>query len=312
MKRRTTSTNLERPVASSEGVIQRTLPTWLSHWRSQRMGSGRRIERSSRWEASWCTGRPISFASPCQAQGANNRTRDMDWEATHTSSLPVGSIPIAPRWGGGRNRSARKRRARRRRQIRVGKTPASAHRFLHERADPCLFGGSQLLQREGDRPQGAFVEVRRVAEAERRVPRAELLRALEEADDFAVLGIRGHPVPGFRREGRRAGLDDRVEPLGHSAIRFRHLGDLREHVAFPVRLVRARATARGRLQLLGALLHRGSFLIRASLDLLVARGGALGRLRRVLRWAHRNLLILTWVGSLAAVRVRNQPCPSMP
>ncbi len=42
---------------------------------------------------------------------------------------------------------------------------SSAHRFLHERADPCLFGGSQLLQREGDRPQGAFVEVRRVAEA---------------------------------------------------------------------------------------------------------------------------------------------------
>ena len=41
----------------------------------------------------------------------------------------------------------------------------SAHRFLHERADPCLFGGSQLLQRKGGRPQGAFVEVRRVAEA---------------------------------------------------------------------------------------------------------------------------------------------------
>ena len=41
----------------------------------------------------------------------------------------------------------------------------SADRFLHERVDPCLFGGGQLLQREGDRPQGAFVEVRRVAEA---------------------------------------------------------------------------------------------------------------------------------------------------
>src|SRR6516164_1476108 len=26
----------------------------------------------------------------------------------------------------------------------------SAHRFLHERADPCLFGGSQLHEREGD------------------------------------------------------------------------------------------------------------------------------------------------------------------
>ena len=40
---------------------------------------------------------------------------------------------------------------------------SSAHRFLHERADPCLFGGSQFLQREGGRPHGAFVEVRRAA-----------------------------------------------------------------------------------------------------------------------------------------------------
>src|SRR5207237_6379252 len=108
----------------------------------------------------------------------------------------------------------------------------SAHRFLHERADPCLFGGGQLLQREGDRPQGAFVEVRRVAETERRVPRFELLRALEEADDLAVLGIRGHPVPESRREGWRAGLDDRMEPLAHGAIRFLHLRDLREQSAF--------------------------------------------------------------------------------
>src|SRR5438094_336292 len=54
----------------------------------------------------------------------------------------------------------------------------SAHRFPHERADPCLFGGGQLLQREGGRPHVAFVEVRLVAEADRRVPRVELLRAL--------------------------------------------------------------------------------------------------------------------------------------
>src|SRR2546428_11623729 len=144
----------------------------------------------------------------------------------------------------------------------IREAQSSAHRFLHERADPCLFGGSQLLQREGDRPQGAFVEVRRVAEAERRVPRVELLRALEEADDLAVLGIRGHPVPGLRREGWRAGFDDRMEPLSHGAIRLRHLGDLREHGAFPVRLVRARTAARGRLQILGVLLHRASFLVR--------------------------------------------------
>jgi hypothetical protein len=125
------------------------------------------------------------------------------------------------------------------------------------------------------RPYGAFVEVRLVAEAERRVPRAELLRALEEADDLAVLGIRGHPVPQSRREVRRAGLDDGMEPPGHGAIRFRHLGDLREHVAFPVRLACARDAARGRFQLPGTLLHRGAFLVRESLVRLVARGGLL-------------------------------------
>src|SRR6266576_309130 len=78
----------------------------------------------------------------------------------------------------------------------------SAHRFRQERADPSLVGGSQLLQREGGRPHGAFVEVRLVAEAERRVPRFELLRALEEADDLAVLGIRGIP---YQVLGERAG-----------------------------------------------------------------------------------------------------------
>jgi hypothetical protein len=83
--------------------------------------------------------------------------------------------------------------------------------------------------REGGRPHGAFVEVRLVAEAERRVPQVELLRALEEAEDLAVLGIGWHPVPGFRREGWRACLDDLMEPLAHGAIRFGHLGDLCEH-----------------------------------------------------------------------------------
>src|SRR5205085_8662604 len=66
----------------------------------------------------------------------------------------------------------------------------SAHCFLQERANPCLVGGGQFLQREGGRPHVAFVEVRLVAEAERCVPRLELLRGLEEADDAAVLGIR--------------------------------------------------------------------------------------------------------------------------
>src|SRR5215218_4049966 len=128
--------------------------------------------------------------------------------------------------------------------------PCSARRPPHERADPRLLGGTQLLQREGGRPHDAFVEVRCVVEAERRVPRVELLGALEVADDLAVLvGVGGHPVPGFRREGGRARLDDLVEPLGHGAVLSLHLGDLREH---------------------GALPHRGPFLGRETLGLLCA------------------------------------------
>src|SRR2546429_7205962 len=157
------------------------------------------------------------------------------------------------------------------------KASSSAHRFLYERADPCFGGGGQLLQGEGDRPHGAFVEVRLVAEAERRVPRLELLRGLEEADDLAILGIRGHPVPEFRREGWRAGFDDSMEPLAHGAIRFPHLGNLCQHSAFPVRLVG------GRLCLSDALLYRGSFLVREYL-VRPFRGGALGGLLRVLHW----------------------------
>src|SRR5205085_6789488 len=59
---------------------------------------------------------------------------------------------------------------------------SSARRFLHERTNPCLDVGVQLRQSEGVRPHGALVEVRRVAEAERRIPRLELLCGLEEAD----------------------------------------------------------------------------------------------------------------------------------
>jgi hypothetical protein len=63
-----------------------------------------------------------------------------------------------------------------------------------------------------------------------------------------------------------------LEPLGYDTVRFQHLGDLREHVAFLVRL------ARGRLQLSSALPHRGSFLGRESLGPLA--GGVVGGLLR--------------------------------
>ncbi len=71
-----------------------------------------------------------------------------------------------------------------------------------------------------------------VAEAERRVPRLELLRGLEMADDGAVLGVRRHPVPRSRREVGRVGLDDGVD-FGHLAVPFLHLGDLLEQIASP-------------------------------------------------------------------------------
>src|SRR5260370_7661810 len=89
-----------------------------------------------------------------------------------------------------------------------------------------------------------------------------------------------------------------MEPLAHGAIRFPHRGDLREYGAFPVRLVRARAAARVRLQLLDTLLHRDAFLVRESPDRLAARGGALGGLPRVLLWAHRMVLLLTCLWNL--------------
>src|SRR5206468_9155337 len=135
------------------------------------------------------------------------------------------------------------------------------------------------------RPHSAFVEVRLVAEAERRVPRLELLRGLEEADDLAVLGIRGHAVPEFRREGWHAGFDDSMEPLAHGAIRFPHLGDLCQHDAFPVRFVG------GRLRLSDALLYRGSFLVRECLVRPFC-GGTLGGFLSVLPLAFPPLRVL--------------------
>src|SRR5919199_6272028 len=86
---------------------------------------------------------------------------------------------------------------------------SSAHRFRDKRADPLLIDGSQLLQCELGWPHAAFVELGLVAEAERRVPALELVRALEETDDIAVLGVRGHPIPRSGRQRWCGGFDDR-------------------------------------------------------------------------------------------------------
>ena len=67
----------------------------------------------------------------------------------------------------------------------------------------------------------------------RRVSRAELLRAAKEAEDVAVLGVGRHAVPGSWHEVRRGRLHDGVDALAHDAVRFRHLGNLREHVFSP-------------------------------------------------------------------------------
>src|SRR5215469_6027407 len=142
----------------------------------------------------------------------------------------------------------------------------SADRLLEERDDSRLLGGGQLLQREDSRPHAAVVELCLVAEAEGRVPRLELLGVLEVADHISVLGIRGHPVPGSRRQPRCGGFDERMQPLREAAIRLRKCGNLRQYGGFIVRLVA--------LALRGIFLHRGPLLVRES-PRLPCRGGAL-------------------------------------
>ncbi len=78
-------------------------------------------------------------------------------------------------------------------------------------------------------------------EAERGISRFELCRALEKADDFAVLGVSRHSVPKPGHKIRCRALDDRVQPLADGAIRCRHRGKSRAHQAFPGRVLRAGA-----------------------------------------------------------------------
>src|SRR2546428_9878632 len=91
------------------------------------------------------------------------------------------------------------------------------------------------------------------------------------AYDLVVLGIRGHPVPESRREGWRAFSDDSMEACGHGAIRFSHLGDLRQHGTLSLPLAS--------LHLLDSVPYRATFLLS---ERLAIRGRALGRLLRAL------------------------------
>src|SRR5439155_14669591 len=117
--------------------------------------------------ASACTTRPESAPKRWPSTGRACR------QSRHTS-------PRAPRRRWPNTSSVRKAGSDTRSNVRSRslQTSCSAHRFLHECADSCLVVGGQLRQREGDWPHCAFVELRRVVEPERRVPRLELLRAL--------------------------------------------------------------------------------------------------------------------------------------
>src|SRR5919204_529112 len=70
-----------------------------------------------------------------------------------------------------------------------------------------------------------FLSVNGTARSYGGVPRLELRRILEEADDLPVLRVSGHAVPGARRQARRGLHDDRVHPLGDGAV---GVGDLRD------------------------------------------------------------------------------------
>src|SRR5690606_13200924 len=66
----------------------------------------------------------------------------------------------------------------------------------------------------------------------------ELLPAAEEADDLAVFGVRGLPVPRPGHKRGRAGRDDGMKPLAYRAIRFRHGGNSCENSALPFHFLR--------------------------------------------------------------------------
>src|SRR5437870_1053216 len=165
-------------------------------------------------------------------------------------------------------------------------TAPSAHRLFHKRGDPGLFAGSQLAERVLNRPHGAVVDFRLVAEAERLVSDLELPCVLEVTDHIVVLGVCGHSVPRFRCESRCCGCDQRVDLLGNGAIRLLHPGDSRKQLRFPIRLGRLG------LELPDTRARRRLFFGAESLGCRVVRAGAIRTflcgLGRRLSWGHTS------------------------
>ncbi len=82
---------------------------------------------------------------------------------------------------------------------------------LDQSGDLPLLSRGQLFQRESGGPHAPLVEVRFVGEPERRIPRLEFCRALEEADDLPSRAYAGIPCQVL---GERDGaLDDLLTDL---------------------------------------------------------------------------------------------------
>ena len=145
--------------ARPRAVTARTRRAGISSSRSTRARRDR-VSSSSRWS------RLLRLATAWWSAGAG-RWR-MGWRGRGAARPGASGARRADCGLPGPPEPSRRDGLRPTRGLNAGIT--SAHRLLHERADPCLFGGGQLLQREGGRPHGAVVEVRLVAEAERRVP----------------------------------------------------------------------------------------------------------------------------------------------